>query len=415
MKKHFFWTWWLAFKFWKSRKSHSIIQIVQSISFWGIAVSSAALIIILSAFNGLENLITSTLKQFHAPIRIEPHSGRYFSLSEIDTSLFNSPYCSSWSPVMEDMAIAQYDEHQKVVMIKGVQPERGYEENFEDLLLDGFPVLQKDSLNFCWVGVDLYYQLNISLSHYSKSLTIFAPNSRTSRSVSFSGDFQSQRILPVAVFSAQQTYDRLYIIVPYTFATRLFERPATCTAIEVFIPSDVSETKAKRFFQSKLGSNWMVKTRFEQEEAVFKIIQTEKMFVSLLLSFVVLITSFTLITALTLTIITKVRDISMLWAMGATIKKIRELFFLEGLIITTLGLIIGLFLGTIILLLQQQYGFVTFATSGDTFMSNAYPVKIYLQDYMVISAIVLFIGLALSYLASRQINVNDFHLRTPGM
>lgn len=415
MKRGFPWTWWVAFKFWKSRKSHSIIQIVQSISFWGIVVSSAALIIILSAFNGLESLITTSLKQFHASLRIEPREGKFFSLSAIDTSLFEYPYCSDWSPVLEDMAIAQYDEHQKVVIIKGVQPERGYEENFNHLLLDGFPALKKDSLNFCWVGVDLYYQLNISLNHYAKSLTIYAPNPRTSRSVSFTGDFQSLKILPVAVFSAQQTYDRLYILVPYDFATKLFERPAMCTAIEIFTPDDISEAKAKKFFQSKLGPQWIVKTRFEQEEAIFKIIQTEKMFVLLLLSFVVLITSFTLITALTLTIITKARDISMLWAMGATIQKIRQIFFVEGLLVTGLGLLVGLILGTITILLQQQFGFVTFATNGDTFISNAYPVKVYFHDYVYISAIVFSIGALLSYVASRQISIHDFQLRTPGM
>ncbi|MCX7697255.1 MAG: FtsX-like permease family protein [Bacteroidales bacterium] len=413
MKKFFLWTWWLAFKFWKARKAHSIIQIVQSISFWGIAISSAALIIILSAFNGLENLITTSIKQFHASLRIEPKEGKYFTLSEIDTSLFTSSYCSSWSPVYEDMAIAQYGEYQKVVVIKGVRPNQGYEENFKDLLLDGLPILQGDSLNFCWVGLDLFYQLNISLTHYSNSLTLFAPHPKTSPSSLFTTDFKSLRILPVAVFSAQQTYDRLYIIAPYSFTIQLFERPSTCTAIEIFISPDVTETKAKKFFQSKLGDRWIVKTRFEQEEAIFKIIQTEKIFVSLLLSFIVLITSFTLITAITLTILTKMKDISILWAMGATIQKIRQLFFLEGLIITIFGLSVGLITGSIILMLQQQYGFVTFSTTSDTFASNVYPVKIYLHDYFYISGIVMFIGFILSYLASKQINVKDFQLRTP--
>jgi ABC-type lipoprotein release transport system permease subunit len=415
MSNKFPWTWWLAFKLWRAKKAHSIIQIVQSISFWGIAVSSAALIIILSAFNGLEDLVTSSLKEFHASVRIEPAAGRFFHLSSLDTTVFHTSMCTGWSPVLEDMAIAQYGDHQQVVMLKGVVPERGYEETFKNLIVQGDPVLQNDSLPFAWLGIALANDLKVSLNNYSQPVVLYVPASNQLKGSTFSTDFRNMRILPAAFFSIDAKYDQLYILLPYSFAEKLFERPRRCSAIEVFAANGVSDGELKRYFHKKLGSAWIIKTRFEQEEAIFKIIKTERLMVILLLSFVVLITSFTLATTLTLTIITRNRDLSILWSFGATVRKLRELIVAEGMIITLLGLVVGLLLGTIVLLLQMHFGLVTFETTAETFMSNVYPVKMIWTDYVLVSLIVLAIGLLLSLLSARQIMERDFNLRSYAM
>lgn len=355
-------------------------------------------------------MVSGMYNAFHADYKIEPANAKYF---HIDSSMMNNikkvEGIENASLVIEEISLLRYNDQQKVAKLKGIQPLQGYENRFDSLIVDGYFDLQQDSTFFAVPGIGVFYELGINLNNPSTQLVFYAPNRTSSTSSDISSSFLIERAIPTGYFSVQQEFDESYVMVPYDLCTKLFSYDNCATSIELFTSNGANTQKIKKDLQNIVGENFIVKNRFEQEEALFKIMKTEKLIVFVILVFIVLITSFNLISTLTLVILDKRKDLISLRAMGAKISQIRSIFAIQGSIIGFFGLILGLACGTIVVLIQQYFGIINLQ-SGGSGIFIPYPVKLLFSDYMLIFLTVLLISFLVSLIPARKIT-NDW-LRT---
>jgi len=229
----------MAFRFWRSKKSFSIINIISGISFWGIAVGTAALIIVLSAFNGLEGMISTMFNNFHSELRIEPVNGKYFQNNRIDTSRIASLNgVEHVSYVVEDICMVRYSDRQQVVYIKGVEPGKGFEQKFKPLMLNGSSNLGTDSVPYSLVGAGIFYSLGININDFTTPLIFYSPKRTSAASADISSSFRSRSSIAGGMFSVQQEFDEKYIVVPLLLARDLLEYENISTAVEISISDE---------------------------------------------------------------------------------------------------------------------------------------------------------------------------------
>ncbi|PKP03571.1 MAG: hypothetical protein CVU11_07960 [Bacteroidetes bacterium HGW-Bacteroidetes-6] len=406
-----YWIQWIAFRYWRSKKSFSIINIISGISFWGIAIGTAALIIVLSAFNGLEGMVSGMFNSFHSDFRIEPVSGKYFPNNAIDSSkVVALEDIASMSYVVEDICMVRYDDRQQVAMLKGVSPNCGYEERFAPLMLNGSSELSEDSISFALIGVGIYYSLGVNLNDYSTPLTFYSPKRTAAASADISAAFQTVGAIPGGMFSVQQEFDEKYIIVPINLARDLLDYHGISTAIEITAKPDASMQLVEKELQNMAGDRFVVKNRIEQEQALYKIMKSEKLIVFLILALILLITSFTVISTLTLVILSKQKDLSTLYSLGAGVQQIRKVLVNYGFIISLIGMLTGFAISTIVVIAQQKFGLIRFQ-GGTTFISDIYPVKLLWTDYMYVFITVLAISFLISRIPVQRINAGWFNFR----
>ena len=401
----------MAVKYWRSKKSFSIINIISGISFWGITVGTMALVLVLSAFNGLEQMVNGMYNAFHTDFKIEPTDGKFFKLKDLEIEQISSlDGVESWSAVIEEVCLLRYEDRQKVVRLKGVQPNRGYEERFDELLLDGRFKLQRDSIWFAIPGAGVFYDLSMNLNDNTTFLGFYSPKRTSSVSADISSSFKIVQALPKGYFSVQQEFDDNYVIVPYDLCAELFEYENCATSVELYVSDDVDIDDLEDRIQEIAGENLIVKNRYEQEEALYKIMKSEKLIVFVILAFIILITSFNLISALTLVILDKRRDLAVLHAMGARIAEIKIIFIAQGFIIGFAGLLSGLVIGLIIALSQQYFELIHMQGSG-SLAFIAYPVHVVWSDLIYISITVLSISFLVSLIPIRRITKQWLNLR----
>lgn len=401
----------VAMKYWRSKKSFSIINIISGISFWGIAVGTMALVLVLSAFNGLEHMVNGMYNAFHTDFKIEPAKGKFFHLKDVDTdAIGNMEGVENWSAVIEEIALLRYSDRQKVVKLKGIQPNRGYEERFDTLLIDGRFKLQRDSVYYAIPGAGIYYDLGMILHDQSTVMSFYTPKRTAKASAEMGSSFMIMNAIPKGYFSVQQEFDDNYVLVSYDLCAQLFEYEGSATSIEIYTESGADIESLENDLQDMLGDNFIVKNRYEQEEALYKIMKSEKLIVFVILAFIILITSFNLISTLTLIILDKKKNLAALHAMGARVKDIRRIFLAQGVLIGFTGLLVGLILGVGISYAQIQFGLIRMEGSG-SFVFSAYPVQIVWMDIVYISVIVLFISFLVSLIPVRRISKQWLSLR----
>ncbi len=410
MKKLFFF-FRVAMKYWRSKKSFSIINIISGISFWGIAVGTMALVLVLSAFNGLESMVDGMYNAFHTDFKIEPATGKFFHLKDIDTDAIEEiEGVENWSAVIEEIALLRYSDKQKVVKLKGVQPDRGYEERFDTLLIDGRFLLQRDSVYYAIPGAGIYYDMGMILHDQTTPMSFYTPRRTVKASADITSSFVIMNAMPRGYFSVQQEFDENYVLVPYDLCAQLFEYEGAATSLELYTKPGADQNAIERALEEITGKNFIVKNRYEQEEAMYKIMKSEKLIVFVILAFIILITSFNLISTLTLVILDKRKNLAALHAMGARVRDIRRIFVVQGLLIGFAGLLVGLFLGLAITFAQIKFGLIRMEGSG-SFVFTAYPVKIIWMDILLVSITVMLISFFVSQIPVRRISKNWLSLR----
>ncbi|MBN2729085.1 MAG: ABC transporter permease [Bacteroidales bacterium] len=400
----------VALKYWRSKKSFSIINIISGISFWGIAVGTMALVLVLSAFNGLENMVDGMYNAFHTDFKIEPVNGKYFELNNINTNeIEDLEGVENWSAVIEEIALLRYSDRQKVVKLKGVMPDRGYEERFDTLLIDGRFKLQRDSIYFAIPGAGVFYDMGMVLCDQSTVMTFYAPKRTSKASSDLGSSFVVMNAMPKGYFSVQQEFDDNYVLVSYDLCAQLFDYEGRATSLEIYTTPDTDIDALENELQNLLGNDFIVKNRYEQEEALYKIMKSEKLIVFVILAFIILITSFNLISTLTLVILDKRKNLAALHAMGARVIDIRRIFLMQGILIGFAGLLLGLIIGLAITWAQLKFSLLTMNTGSLAF--TAYPVKIVWFDLLYISLTVIGISFFVSLIPIRRISKQWLSLR----
>ncbi len=375
-----------------AKKTHNIINIISAISVGGITIGTAALIIVLSVFNGFEHMVVGMFNSFNPDLKISAVAGKTFNEDSImlkNISTING--IGTITLVVEENALIKYLDKQYICTIKGVS--RGFHQTsqIDSMVITGDATMEKGEQNFALVGQGVSYNLGLNLNDYENPLSVYVPRRFKGSSLNPVDAFNSLLIQPSGVFSVQQEVDQKYMIAPLRFVRHLLEYDKQLTALEIKVDKSADVESIQKKLQMLLGDKYFVKNKYQQEELLFKIMKSEKLAVFMILSFILLIATFNVIGSLSMLIIDKRKDIAVLKSLGASNHTIRNIFFTEGMMISLFGALLGLLIGGIVCWVQQTFGIIKI-NSGSTFVMEAYPVKILFTDFVYVLLIVSFIG-----------------------
>ncbi len=354
------------------------------------------MIIILSAINGLEALVNTLSSRFDADIRITPATGKSFDSATFPHEEITAiPGVALYSEIVEEICIVRHRDRFVHAMMKGVEPDFFGIAGMESLMDEGSLTLYEGDEPAVLIETEIAHLLGFRPTGV-ESVTLFAP--LRSKKIKIGADpFRSASFPVNGTFSALQDESLKYVLLPLDEAISLLDYGGDISAVEIGLEKGSDEKKIKRQIAALAGENFEVKTRFEQNELLYKISQSEKWFTFVMLSFVLLLTSFNIVASLTMLVIDKKQDIGILRSMGADNTLIRRIFFLEGLFINLSGACIGLVLGTGIVLLQQFFHLVPLQGA----IIEYYPVALRLSDFIYIVGVVGAIGVLCSWVPVR--------------
>jgi len=394
----------IARRYFFSKKSANVINIISGITGVGVAVGTMALIIVLSVFNGLEDLIMGRFNSFDAELRIEPVKGKVFAADSVFYS--NLKKCNQikiTSETVEETALVKYNKVYNPFIIKGVEDNFDKLTGIDSMMISGKFKLYNDNYPLAIMGYTVASELSVSLNSVYP-LRIYMPNRKKKITANPKNAFEVKNIYPVGIFGVDPDVDNI-IIMPLKFVRKLLKYTNQVTAIELKLKPNTNIKKTQKKLQKILGDNFKVKNRYQQHEFLYKIMTSERMIIFIILSFVILIASFNIISSLTMLVLDKKKDISILRSMGATTKEIKRIFLFNGWLVSIFGAIAGLVLGALVCFLQIKFGFVTLPGSGGGgFIVDAYPVSMHLIDFLAVFITVVVIGFLTSLYPVRYIN-----------
>ncbi len=384
----------IARRYFVSKKSHNIINIISGVSVAGVTIGTMALIIVLSVFNGFQELVISLFNSFNPDLVITARVGKTFDENRIDNvNLDKIPGILSLSKYVEENALAKYKEKQYIVTLKGVEKDPSRISGLDTMMSEGVFKLQEGEQNFAVLGSGVAYYLSASLNDYLNPVALYVPRRNADFAGGFENAFNSDVIFPSGFFSVQQDFDSKYILLPLRFVKGLLEYDKEITGADIWLVKGADTEKIQKEVTRRLGTAFHVKNRFQQQETLYKIMKSEKWAIFLILTFIIFIATFNVIGSLSMLILDKRHDIAVLQCLGANRKTIKAIFFTEGMMISLIGAGAGLFLGGLICKLQQVFGFVTLGDAGSTFVVSTYPVSMHYLDFLFVFLTVTLIGL----------------------
>lgn len=385
----------IASRYLRSKKSHNVINIISGISVTGVALATAAMICILSVFNGFEDMVAGLFTAFDPPLKVMPAQGKFMAADEPELeTLKQNPDLAVYVETLEDQALVMVNNRQQMATIKGVS------DNFVELIDtdrllygEGTWQLHVDVLDFGIVGLNLLQNLGVGTDF--PPLQVYAPRQGERIDLHDPLDSFSHEELytPRVAFQVQQAkYDAQYVITSIAFARRLFERQGYVSAVELSLKEGTDLTAAQQQIQQQLGSKYRVLNRYEQQEDTFRIMEIEKLISYIFLCFILVVACFNVIGSLSLLIIDKHEDVRVLRSLGANNKQISSIFLTEGRLISVVGAIIGLLIGVGLCLLQQHFQLIKFGRQAGTYIIDAYPVSVHPLDLLLVFLTVIAVG-----------------------
>ena len=394
-----------------SKKSTNAINVISVISVIGVAVATMALVIVLSVFNGFHDLVATFFTNFDPQLEVVPTQGKTAPSDDpLLAKMKALPEVDVATESVEDQALAIYQDHQAMVIVKGVDDNFDQLTHIKDILFgDGTYSLHAGNLQYGIMGIRLAAALGTG-ARFGDYLRIYAPQKEgqfdaTNPSEAFVVD---SLLSPGVVFSVNQSkYDKNYIIAPIAFARNLFGQQGRLSSLEFRLKDGSDLDAVKKEMQEIGGAKYKVMDRFEQQADTFKIMQIEKYIAYIFLTFILIVACFNIIGSLSMLIIDKKEDVVTLRNLGANDRQISQIFLFEGRLISAFGAIIGIGLGLLLCWLQQQYGLVSLGSSSGSFVINAYPVSVHYDDVVLIFLTVIVVGwVAVWYPVNRSLTPN---------
>ena len=391
-----------------TKRSHHAINIISGIAVTGVAVATAALVCIMSVFNGFQDMIADLFTAFDPQLKVVPAEGKFMEADADElAALKANPDVAIYSEVLEDNALLMSDTRQAMATLKGV------DDNFEDLIDferikygDGVYELHADVLDYGILGIGVLGALGIG-TDFSTPIQVYAPRGGEQIDLNDPSESFNQEELysPRVGFNMkQQKYDAHYALTSLRFTQRVFEREGMVSSVELALADGTDEARAKKSIQKQLGDNYKVLDRYEQQEDTFKIMQIEKLMSYVFLVLILVIACFNIIGSLSMLIIDKKDDAATLRNLGASDSQIASIFMLEGRLISLVGAVIGIAVGLILCYVQQTYGLIRFGQSAGSYIIDAYPVNIHAMDILIIFITVVVVGFLAVWYPVRQLS-----------
>lgn len=393
----------IARRYLVSRKSANIVNLISAISVVGVAIGTMALIVVLSAFNGIDSFIEGMLSNFDPDLKITASQGKSFSLDDADfESVKQLTGVVSYAEVVEENALLSYEGRLKYAVVKGVATDYAAFSGLDSVMIDGEFFLKKGSQNYAVMGEGVRYELSVGLSFVSP-IYVNVPRRDFRSTINIDQSLNRGHVFPSGSFSVEQEIDSKYILVPLDFARSLFELEGRLTSLELKVDDQDDVSRIKASVQQLLGAQFLVQDRYEQHEFLYRVMRSEKWSSFLILSFILVIASFNLLGSLTMIIIDKKDDIKILGSMGANKKLVRQIFLFEGWLVSFSGAVGGLILGVVLVWAQSRFELLKLPGDG-SFALSAYPVDLQLIDVSATFLIVLCIGFFAAWYPVRSIS-----------
>lgn len=383
-----------------AKRSTNAINIITGISVLGVAIGTAALVLVLSVFNGFEDLLSDLFGHFNPELKITAAKGKTFESDSIKLAQIRAlSGVEVLSETLEEIAFFEHQGSQDFGVLKGVDDQFARVNGIDSdtTLIEGEYLLQDGERNFLVLGAGVRNKLSVNVENPLASVTVYMPEQQTGF---LDKPFKTRLASPAGTFAIQQEFDSEYVLSNIGFIRELLEAPpGTVSALEIKARRGTKMPELKAQIQSILGDGYVMKDRYEQNEAFFKVMQLEKWMGFAITSLMLLLMAFNTVGALWMIVLDKQRDISTLKSMGATDGLIRRIFLLEGLLLTLLGMAIGLALAIILYVIQKEYGIVTIP---EGFLVDSYPIAMRASDFIPITLTVMGIGLLASLLPARR-------------
>ncbi|MCH7397948.1 ABC transporter permease [Belliella sp. DSM 107340] len=387
----------IAARYFRSKKKRNFITILSRISMVGVAIGTMALVIVLSVFNGLEDLVRGLYASFDAELKIEAVQGKSFLYDEdFISKITNTEGVEVVTEVIEDNALFKYKDYQHLARLKGVSENYLDQGRFEEGYVWGNLELGTDSQPKAIIGRGVGFYLSIDIENEFELLQVFYPKAPRNAGTLDPRQLYARNVIkPAAFFSIEKEFDDNYIIAPIGFVRDLLSYGQKLTSIEIKVHEGYRISTVKNNLKTVLGQDFSVKDTDEQHAGLLRTIKIEKLFVFITLSFILAVASFNIFFSLSMMAIEKKKDTAVLIAMGAKTDLIKKIYMKQGAIIAFSGAIIGLVLGYLVCLVQSTFGIVSLGISSSVI--DSYPVKMIWTDFLWTSIAVITITFVASY------------------
>tara|TARA_B110000977_G_scaffold163688_1_gene209758 strand:+ start:873 stop:2090 length:1218 start_codon:yes stop_codon:yes gene_type:complete len=382
-----------------SSKSKNAVNSITAISVLGVAIGTLALVVVLSVFNGFETLIKSMYQEVNPDFVVRSTTSKSFSLASAKfDELKNIAPWDGIAEVYKEKVLLRVDDKEQIALLKGVRLwPKDSTLSIEKHIFEGNSFRKYSDGNWAIIGQSLAYSLSVS---ENEVLKVFVPNQKAGASSISEQPFKEQQFMLSGIFSVQAEYDASYVLADLSSVQAFLEKPKQLTSLAFTINDRFDLDQAQHKLTAFFGADYEVKNRFEQQVFLYKVLETEKWAIFFILTFILLIATFTIVSSVVMIVLEKRKDISSLWAMGAPVASIQKIFFYEGLLITVFGGALGLVFGVGLCAAQQYFGFIQLGAQG-SFIVNAYPVEIHYQDVLLIMCTVVSLGMLITLIPVR--------------
>jgi lipoprotein-releasing system permease protein len=390
-----------AWRYFKSKKSTNAINIIAWISMIAIMVSTAALIIVLSVFNGFEGLVKNLYSDFYADVKITPAQGKFFTADEaIIKKIKAVKDVRALSFTVEEKAVLVNGDYQTIAVLKGVDKNYNEVSKLSKYIMDGRYDVGTTEAPAIIAGSGIANAVGANPQSPATNLIIYLPN-RKAKSFNSLDAMHSFEVIPAGVFAVQQEFDDKYAFTNLDFVQYMLDlEPNQYTGIELSATKPDEANSIKQDLKNIFGKDFIVKTSYEQNQSLFTVMQIEKWVIYGILSLILLVAAFNMIGALTMLVLEKEKDIAVLKAMGASEKRIQRIFLSEGFLLAGVGGVLGMLIAFIICFIQVKFEIIKL--QGGTFIIDYYPVTMYAKDFILVSLTVLVISVIASWIPSKK-------------
>ena len=394
----------IARRYLLGKKSQNAINIISGISVLGVAVGTMALVIVLSVFNGFDSVVKSLFSSFEPDIQISAVEGKTFIPDpETKRKIASLPGVSAVSEVIEENVLLLYGDRQHIATIKGADEDFIEVSGIDSMIYDGAMQLKDRNRSYAVVGQGISYSLGIGLN-FVDPLFVYTIDRKSRINMAQPEEaIRRDFLYPTGIFAIEQDFDSRYVITSIEFVRDLLSYDREVTFLEIKLDPAFPADRVQGQIAGLMGGGFRVLNRQQQNELFYRVMKSEKWAIFLILTFILIIASFNIIGSLSMLIIDKKADIATLRNLGGGNRLIERIFLVEGWLISIVGSILGLAVGSAISWAQQQFGLIRLTGSG-TFVIDAYPVKIEIRDIILIWITVLVIGLLAARYPVRQIS-----------
>lgn len=407
MKVAFF----IAWRYLLAKKSRQIINVISAISAIGIALGTMALVVVMSVYNGFDNLVKGMYNTFDPDLIVKSVEGKTIPNLQVFGQMKEDPRMAAFCPVIEETVFLQYRNQQSVATMKGGDSIFIATSPLKNHITSGSFNVYFGQVEEAVVGRSLANDLGMNVAfvdplwiYYPRKDAVFFP-------LNPMASLKREKLFPGGIFTVEQRYDASHLLIPLQTARRLLDYKDQVSHVEIRVNGKNALKSLKKDLENKLGPSYKVLTRYQQNETLYRMMTTEKIIIFVLLGFILVIISSNVLSSLSMLILEKKEDIAVLAGMGARPELIRKIFVMEGWLISILGWATGMILGLLICWIQSRFGLISLPGS---FVVTDYPVDVQWVDMMLVSLTVLGIGFLAAYAPVRSVFSKAISLAYPG-